>query len=310
MFRRRPPLACPQCAAERSRESSWGARLCDACGIEFRPRERIPIRTATPPLANRFGWTTLLIVGIAAAIGVRLAMESPPSSLPPPSDPIVIERFVLQDFDPELMLTGLEPPSVDVVAHRLERSEGRVVATGLVAISDRSIDRPQVHVRFVDSDGVEIGAVLAHVACARMLRTPCPWAFEGSEPAGTAEVRIRASGDLDIGDLRPTARLLLGFDDEFEATTVESNLPEFDATEGRLIPHDEGRELEVRVGVPSGERLDQPRTTLVGYAEGSQVELVVSMPSPVGLSRRIELPEHERAIVRWQLWIEGPLDEY
>lgn len=311
---RRPPLACPQCAVERSRESSYAARICEACGIEFRPRGRVPIRVGSSASPQRFdGWmTTMAIAGVAALIGVRIAMNSPTSSLPPSFEPIVQPTFVFPSFDPVELGSGLralEPANVDVVTHRLERRDGRVEATGLLAVSGTSVARPQVHVGFLGAEGVELGAVLGDVACSRLDTLPCPWGFAGSEPPGTTEVRIRASGQLDIGDLQPVARVRLGFDDEFDMTRVESNLPELDETTGRLIPQrgKQRGELDVQVSLPEGVALRSANVTLVGYAEASRVELVLPMPSPVGLTRRIELPEHERAIVRWQLWIDGPL---
>jgi hypothetical protein len=308
---RRPPLACPRCAAERSRESSWAARICEGCGVEFRPRGRVPIRVANAP-PQRIGWgATLAIAGIAAAVGVRMAMESPSSNLPPDSiGPVVIQPVILPPlFDPSAVMQPLESPSVDVVTHRLERHEGRVEATGLLAISSRSVARPQVHVGFFGSNGEEIGAVLGHVACSRLDTMPCPWGFSGSEPRGTSEIRIRASGETDIGDLHPVARLRFSFDDEFEATNIEASPAEFEMAEAELIANGRGRELEVRVSLPEQLRLRGPTATLVGYAQGSLVELVVPLPSPVGLSRKVELPKHERAIVRWQLWIDGSVDD-
>jgi hypothetical protein len=307
---RHPALACSQCADERSRESRYGARVCEACGIEFRPRERVPIRCGSPVTGARWdGWPMMFaIMVVFGLLGVGLAIDTTPTSAPPTTvDPIVIPSLAISPiFDPSFAVGPLEPPSVDVVTHRFERRAGRVEATGLLAIQGRNVARPQVHVGFLGPEGVEIGAVLADVACSRIDTLPCPWGFSGSEPAGTSEVRIRASGDTDMGDLHPVARLRLGFDDEFDATTIESNLPELAEVEGWLIPHEDEGEIEVRVSLPAPNRLRAAKAMLVGYAEASQVELVVPMPSPVGLSRRVVLPEHERAIVRWQLWIDGP----
>lgn len=294
---------------ERSRESRYAARICDECGIEFRPRERVPIRRGSPVIPQSPGWiATLAIVGVATAIGVRMAMSSTVPTLPA-TDPIVIQPITFSPiYDPDFAIRPLEPPSVDVVTHRLERAAGRVEATGMIMMLGQPVARPQVHVGFYDSNGMEIGAVLAHVPCSRLDAQSCPWGFSGSEPVGTTEVRIRASGEHDIGDLHPVARLQLDFDDEFEPTDIDANSPVYEMAEGELIPHERGRELEVRVAMPDQIRLRAPKATLVGYVMGGRVELVVPLPSPVGLSRRVELPEHERAIVRWQLWIDGPLE--
>ncbi len=43
------PLACPQCFGEHASEDGFAVRRCDDCGIEFRLRERVPIRSGNPP---------------------------------------------------------------------------------------------------------------------------------------------------------------------------------------------------------------------------------------------------------------------
>ena len=307
---RRSPLACPRCASERSCEGEFAARICDDCGIEFRPRGRIPYRRdASKPVERFGGWTTTFaIAGIAALIGVLTAIKNPsPPSFDPPAVVIPPPSFDIGSVE-EFAFQPLAPPEVNVVTHRLERGRGRVELTGLLAISDRIIARPQVHVAFLGSSGEEIGGVLANVACTRIDALPCPWGFVGLEPLGTADVRVWASGESDMGDFTPVARLRFGFDDELDATTRESNLPELDEASAELIA--QGDELEVKVGLPNSQRLRSGEATLVGYAEGSFVELVLPLPSPVGLARRVALPEHARTIVRWQLWVEGPLGSY
>ncbi|MFV8749057.1 hypothetical protein ACNOYE_00740 [Nannocystaceae bacterium ST9] len=307
---RRPPLACPQCASVQAAEDGFGVRNCDECGIEFRPRGRVPIRRGSATKDRFGGWgSMMLLAGVFVAVGVRVAIDSPPASPPPGVEPIVLQPYVPSPiFEPDFAFQGLTPPSVDVVAHRRELAGGRVVATGLLALPSSPVARPQVHVRFVGAGDVDLGTVMADVACSRLDTLPCPWGFSGLAPAEATELSIWASGGMDYGDFERTARLRIGFDDEFDPTSIDCNLPELCDLHARLVPH-EG-ELEVAVGLPEGQRLRSPQATLVGYGEGSRVELVLPMPSPVGLARRVELPEHVRPIVRWQLWVEGPVQTW
>ncbi len=286
-------------------------RRCSDCGIEFRPRGRVPIRVSATQTKRLGGWAaTMIFVGVAAAIGVRVAMNSPPTSLPPPMDlnPIAMPAIEIPLFDSTASFPVLEPPSITVVTHRREFGDGRVVATGLLARPSSPIARPQVHVGFLGAEGVELGSLMADVACPRLGIDilPCPWGFSGLEPPGLTDLRIWATGQTDFGEFEKTAHLRFSFDDEFGSTRVECNLPELGEVHAQLIPQANG-ELWVGVGLPEGQSLRDPQATLVGYAEASLVELVIPMPSPVGRSRTIELPEHDRPIVRWQLWIDGPL---
>lgn len=305
---RRPPLACPRCASERGEAGELGTRICSECELEFRPRGRVQTHAGQVE-AGRFAWLgPMLVMGVLGAlVGISTAMNERPSPSPPSPPAIEIPTYVPPPIDfasLELDAVPIEGPPLELVTHRLERAEGRVLVTGLIAVPSRPAARPRVSVRFVDAAGEELGRVLADVACTRLDTLPCPFGFAGLEPPGCVAIELDARSDARwLDDLDPRVHLRFGFDDALEPTRVDVDRPEL--AEAHATLRRRGERVEVAVGLPAGQALREVEATLVGYAEASVVELVAPLPSPVGLAREVELPAQGHEIVRWQVWLSG-----
>lgn len=306
---RRDPLACPRCGSASGSPGELGTRICEGCELEFRPRARVPLRVATRPSPGNDGllpWLVFaVIVGVVA--GVVAFGDSPPSSIPPevvlPPPRIEIDTIEALALGPSPM----EGPSLAVVEQRRELGEGRVRVTGLIAVPSRAASQPRVAVVFVAADGLELGRVQAEVACERIAELPCPFAFVGLVPPGTVDLALTASGGAEwLSDIDPRAQLRFGFDAAGEPTTCDVDRPAHEGAVARLELHDD--HAKVGVGLPLGQRVRDARAVLVGFGEASVVELVLPLPSPIGLTREVELPTPVPAIVRWQLWVSGRVE--
>lgn len=264
-------------------------------------------RSATSPSPGGDGllpWLVLaVVVGVAAGV---IAFHDPPQpaatppaiELPPPRIEIeAIEAIALRP-------SPMEGPTLVAIEQRRVLDDQRVRVTGLIAVPSRPASQPRVALAFLAADGRELGRVQADVACERIAELPCPFAFFGLVPPGTVDLALEASGGADwLSDIDPRAQLRFGFDAAGDPTTHDVDRPAHEGAHATLVLHDD--HAQVGVGLPSGERLRDARAVLVGYGDASVVELVLPLPSPIGLTREVELPTPRPTIVRWQLWVSG-----
>jgi hypothetical protein len=304
-MRRPGPLACPRCGSESGQPGELATRICSDCALEFRPRGRVPLRTAKPPTNDgRAVW--LFAVAMVTIVASAVAFHEPPTPAPPsfyvspPDIHVALDPIVALEFGGRPM----DAPPLTAIEQRRALLDDRVRVTGLIAVPSRPAFAPRVALSFRDAEQRELGRVRAEVACDRIDELPCPFAFAGQAPPGTLELVLEASADAGwIGDLDPRAHLRFGFDAAGESTTLDVDAPALAGASARLELRD-ARAL-VGVGLPQHQQLRDARATLVGYGEGSVVELVLPLPSPIGLTREIELPTPLPTIVRWQLWVSG-----
>lgn len=308
-MRRPAPLACPRCGSESGQPGELATRICSDCALEFRPRGRVPLRSAKPPTNDGLTAWLFAVAMVGVVVGV-VAFHEPPTPAPPsfyvaPPPNIALDPIVAL----ELGGSPMDAPPLTAIEQRRELLEDRVRVTGLIAVPSRPAFAPRVALSFRDAEQRELGRVRAEVACDRIDELPCPFAFAGQAPPGTLELVLEASADAGwIGDLDPRAHLRFGFDASGESTTLDVDRPALDGATARLDLRD-ARAL-VGVGLPQHQQLRDARATLVGYGEDSIVELVLPLPSPIGLTREIELPTPLPTIVRWQLWVSGRADEH
>jgi hypothetical protein len=300
-------LACPRCGSESGEQGELGTRICSACVLEFRPRGRVPLRTAARASSEGLApWLFIaVIVGVVAGVAAFRAPPTPappafaPPSFAPPDIHVALDPIVGLELD-----SSMDAPSLEPIEQRRTLLDGRVRVTGLIAVPSRPAHAPKVALGFLDAEGHELGRVRAEVACDRIDEVPCPFAFVGQAPPGTHTLALAATGEAGwLGDIDRRTHLRFGFDAAGESTTRDIDSPALADAGARLRLRDD-RAL-VGVGLPPHQQLRDVRATLVGYGEQSIVELVLPLPSPLGLTREVELPTPRPPIVRWQLWVSG-----
>ncbi len=320
MLRRPPPLACPVCASENASDvDALAVRRCAGCGIEFRPRVRVPMRSYGPndpskPSAS--GWALVgFFVMCAVGIGIREAERSPPSYNPsrgaPTYQPVELPPIELPPIEapPLYDASTLFPEPPDPEPHRIIRRDGKLWASGVVPVGVRRFSSVSVRAHFRSSQGYELDSVEAVVACPRLAELPCPWALDGAvEAFATDSVRFESAGVEWFSDLSPQAWVRVEFDAQGKRTGMVADPPRFEPRRAklRLAEHEVFIDFDLR----DESRMLLRTERLVLFDAENQVLAVLTPPREGWKPKRpIDLPRLDVPVARYELWVWGSIYE-